>query len=330
MTFDRRGPRRIAASVLALAILVVATAPASAQRWPERPIRLIVPFPPGTASDTVFRLLAEGVAQRLGKPFIVDNRPGANAIIGTEMGARATPDGYTMVSGGNTTHAANPNLYKSLPYDPIRDFAPLAFICGLHYYLVVGVNHPARNVQELIAYAKANPSKLTYGAGNASTIVAAELFKLATGLDFTQVNYKGNPAAAADVIGGSLTMMFLDTSVARPLLQSKKLRPLGIATSKRSENFPDVPTLAEAGFPGIDFTAWIAMWYPAKTPAAIVKQANAEINAVLALPHVQQRLKDIGFALEGPGTRPEDLDAFVRREIDLWARVVREAKIPRQ
>jgi len=302
---------------------------AGAQSWPERPVRIVNPFAAGAASDTVARLVAERLTQRLGKPFIVDNRPGANAVIGTEIVARAAPDGYTLLSGGNTTHAANPNLYKSLPYDPVRDFAPVAFIVALHYYLVVTPGHPARTLQDFIAFARSNPGKLSYGSGNATTLIAAEMFKLATGTDFAQVNYKGNPAAAADVIGGTLTMMFLDNSVARPLLQGGRLRALGVAAANRSETFPDVPTLAEAGLRGIELTAWIAMWAPAKTPRAIVERLNSEVNAARNQPDIAQKLRDLGFSMDGPGPRPEDFARFVQSEIGLWSRVVAEARIPK-
>ena len=293
-------------------------------------MRIVNPFAAGAASDVVARLIADKVSQRLGKTFIVDNRPGANAIIGTDIVAKAAPDGYTVLSGGNTTHAANPSLFKALPYDPIRDFAPVAYVVGLHYYLVVGPGSPARSVQELITYARANPGKLSYGTGNATSTISAEMLKLATGTDFAQVNYKGNPLAAADVIGGTLTMMFLDNSTARPLLQGGKLRALGFAALQRSENFPDIPTLAEGGLPGINLTAWISMWFPAKTPKPIVERLNLEINFARAQPDVVVKLKELGFSLEGPGPRPEDFAEFVKSEIALWARVVSEAKIPQQ
>jgi tripartite-type tricarboxylate transporter receptor subunit TctC len=318
------------ASIAVVAVAACPLAPAGAQGWPERPVRIVNPFAAGAASDVVARLIADKLSQRLGKSFIVDNRPGANAIIGTEIVAKAAPDGYTVLSGGNTTHAANPSLYKSLPYDPLKDFTPVAFIVGLHYYLVVAPNFPARSVRELIAYAKANPGKLSYGTGNATSTISAEMFKLATGTDFAQVNYKGNPLAAADIIGGTLTTMFLDNSTARPLLQGAKLRALGVAALSRSEIFPEVPTLAEAGLPGINLTAWIAMWFPANTPRAVVDRLNAEVNAARAMPEVTQKLKELGFTLEGSGPRPDEFAEFVKSEIALWARVVREAKIPQQ
>jgi tripartite-type tricarboxylate transporter receptor subunit TctC len=301
-----------------------------AQAWPERPVRIINPFAAGAASDVVARLIADKLAQNFGKPFIVDNRPGANAIIGTDMVAKAAPDGYTVLSGGNTTHVANPALFQSLPYDPLRDFTPVAFIVGLHYYLVVAPNFPVRNVQDLIVYAKANPGKLSYGTGNATSTILAEMLKLATHTDFAQVNYKGAPLAAADVVGGTLTTMFLDNSTARPYLQAGKLRALMIAARNRAETFPEVPTTTEAGLPGIQLTAWIAMWFPAKAPRAIVYQLNAAINAARSSPDIVQKLRELGFTLEGSGPRPEDFDVFIRSELAQWARVVQDAKIPRQ
>ncbi len=303
---------------------------ACAQGWPERPVRVVVPFAGGAATDVATRLIADKLTQKLGKSFVVDNRPGANAIIGTEIAAKAPGDGYTLLLAGNTTHAANPSLYKSLPYDPVKDFTPVAFVVGLHYYLVVAPNFPAKSVQELTAYAKANARKLTYGTGNATSTISAEMFKLATGTDFAQVNYKSNPMAATDIIGGNLTTMFLDNSTARPLLGSGRLRALGIAAKNRSDIFPDIPTLEEGGVPGIHLTAWIATWFPAKAPKRYVDILNREINLARALPDVSQKLKDLGFALEGCGPRPEDLAGFVKSEIAQWAQVVRDAKIPQQ
>jgi len=319
--------RRIPGVVLAAAGCAVA-AGAVAQTWPERPVRVVNPFAAGAASDVVGRMIAERLTQRFGKPFIVDNRPGANAMIGTEIVAKAAPDGYTLLNGGNTTHAANPILFRKVPYDPVKDFEPLAYVAGLQYYLVVAPGFPAKTVAELVQYAKSNPTKLSYGTGNATSTVAAEMFKLATGTDFVQVNYKGNPLAAADLIGGTLTMIFLDNSTARPLLQGGRLRAIGTASGKRSEQFPDVPTMAEAGFPSINLQAWIAMWFPAKTPRAIVDKVNAEVNAARNSPEVSQKLRELGFTLEGPGPSPDDFAAFVKSEIALWARVVKAAKIP--
>lgn len=319
-------------SVSRISLLAALAVPmlACAQSWPERPVRVVVPFAGGAASDVATRLIADKLTQRLGKTFVVDNRPGANAIIGTDIAAKAAGDGYTVLSGGNTTHAANPSLYQSLPYDPLRDFTPVAFVVGLHYYLVVAPAFTAKNVQELVAYARANPGKFTYGTGNATATISAEMFKLATGTDFAQVNYKGNPMAAADIIGGNLTTMFLDNSTARPLLAAGRLRALGIAAKNRSEIFPNIPTLEEGGVPGIHLSAWIAVWFPAKASPSHVATLNREINAARALPDVSQKLRDLGFALEGCGPRPEDLAAFVKSEIALWARVVRDAKIARQ
>jgi tripartite-type tricarboxylate transporter receptor subunit TctC len=308
--------------------LFVLAGTALAQTWPDRPVRVVNPFAAGAASDVVGRLIAERLAQRFGKPFIVDNRPGANAMIGTEIVAKSAPDGYTLLNGGNTTHAANPVLYKSVPYDPVRDFEPVAYVVGLQYYLVVAPASPARTVADFIQFAKANTGKLSYGTGNATSTIAAELFKLATGTDFVQVPYKGNPLAVADLIGGSLTMMFLDNSTARPLLQGNRLRAIGTASARRSEQFPEVPTMAEAGFPGINLQAWIAMWFPAKTPRSIVERVNAEVNAARAQPEINQKLRELGFTLEGPGASPTEFGAFVKNEIALWGRVVRDAKIP--
>jgi tripartite-type tricarboxylate transporter receptor subunit TctC len=302
----------------------------SAQSWPERPVRIINPFAVGAGSDLVARLVADKLAQRFGKTFVVDNRPGANAIIGTDIVAKSAPDGYTFLAGGSTTHPANRALFKSLPYDPVKDFTPVAFMVSLHYYLVVANDFPGRAVRELIDYAKANPAKVTYGTGNATSTIAAELLNMVAGTGFAQVNYKGNTLAAIDVISGSITTMFLDTSTAHPFLQSGKVRALAVAAGKRSAIFPNVPTMAEAGFPEVNLTAWNAVWGPAKLPRSIVDSLNSGINAALAMPDVRQKMQELGFSPDGPGSRPEDLAAFVRSEIELWARVVKQARIQQQ
>jgi tripartite-type tricarboxylate transporter receptor subunit TctC len=316
--------------ILTIIMTLTATIQSNAQTWPDRPVRIVNPFAAGAASDVVARLIAEKLTRKLDKSFVVDNRPGANAIIGTEIVSKAAPDGYTVLSGGNTTHAANPSLYQSIPYDPIKDFSPVAFIVGLHYYLVVSPNFPGNNVKDLVNYAKSNPEKITYGTGNATSTISAELFNLTTGTQFAQVSYKGNPLAITDVISGNLTTMFLDNSTARGLIQAGKLKALGIAALNRSEIFPDIATLTESGVPGINLTAWIALWFPAKTPQYIVQKMNTEVNAARALPDVTHKLKELGFTLEGSGPSVQQFTEFIKSEIALWARVVKEAKIVKQ
>lgn len=314
-----------------LGATLVTSRAAYAQTWPERPVKIVNPFAAGSASDVIARLLSDKLASRLGQPVIVENKPGANAIIGTEQVARAQPDGYTFLAGGTTTHAGNAALFKSLPYDPMKDFAPVAYINGLEYFMVVPSSLPARSVSEFIAYGRANPEKLNYGAGNASGTIGAELFKAATGLDITQINFKGPPLAVTELVAGRLSVMFLDAGTAGPFIRDGRIRALAIAASRRSPNYPDVPTLAEAGVKGIDLTVWNGVWAPAGTPAAIVDRMNREINAVLAMPEVINRIKDLGFTTEGgPGPTPADLGRYTESQIETWGRLVQQANIPRQ
>jgi tripartite-type tricarboxylate transporter receptor subunit TctC len=304
---------------------------AAGQTWPTHVVRIVNPLAAGSASDVVARMLAQKLGAHFNQAFVVDNRPGASAIMGTEIVARAAPDGYTFLVGGTTTHAGNPSLFKKLPYDPVKDFEPVAYINGLPYCMVVPAALPVKTVQEFIAYAKANPGTLSYGTGNATGTIGAELFKSATGVDLTQINYKGPPLAVTDLLAGRLSVMFLDTSVARPLMESGKIRALAIAASKRSSNFPDLPTLAESGVPGIDLTVWNAMWAPAGTPRAIVEKMNQEVVAILKMPDIVKGINNMGFTVEGgPGPTPDDLDRYVKSQIAFWARVVKQAGIPQQ
>lgn len=328
---DRAPIRTVAARTLLAAALMLATASQAQSAWPDRPVKIVNPFAAGSASDVVARVLADKLSPRLGQPVIVENKPGANAIIGTELVARALPDGYTYLAGGTTTHAGNPALFKSLPYDPVKDFAPVAYINGLEYFMVVPASLPAGTVQEFIAYGRANPDKLNYGAGNASGTIGAELFKSATGLDMTQINFKGPPLAVTELVAGRLSVMFLDAGTAGPFIRDGRIRALAIAASKRSANYPDVPTLAEAGVAGIDLTVWNGVWAPAGTPAPIVDRMNREINAVLATPEIINRIKELGFTTSGgPGSSPADLGRYTASQIETWARLVREANIPKQ
>ena len=318
---------RIFRAALVSLTLACAAPPAPAQTWPERTVRIVNPFAVGSGSDIAARIMADRLTQRFGKPFVVDNRPGANAMLGTDLVAKAVPDGYTLLAGGSTTHAANLALYKSVPYDPVKDFSPIAFMTSLHYYLVVPTDSPIKSVKELIEHTKANARTVSYATGNASSTIAAEMLKLATGTSFIQVNYKGNTLAATDVTGGIVTTMFLDTSTAFPFLQGGKLRALALATTKRSSIFPNVPTMEEAGFPDFSFTSWSAIWGPANMPRAVVETLNEALNTAKAIPEVAQKLRDLGFTQDGPGARPEDLGNFVKTEIDQWARVVKRANI---
>ncbi len=316
--------------MLAVALLGSISA-ASAQTWPDRPVRIVIPFAAGAVTDVVARLLADRLTQRVGKTFYIENRPGANAIVGAEVVAKATPDGYTLLMAGSSTHTVNPNLFKSLPYDSLKDFTEAVYFGGVRYYLVVAPNNPARTVQELLTHAKANPGKLNYGAGNSTSLLATELFKLNTGTDFAQINYKSNLNAATDIMAGVIQIAFLDVGVANSMLKSGQLRGLAYTGLNRSANFPQIPTFGEAGFTELQKIAgWFGLWFPANTPRPIVERFNREVNAVRDQPDFQQRLTEFGISLEGAGSSPDDFAKFVREDLARWARVVKEAKIPPQ
>jgi len=318
----------LAAACAALPALSLAQSAATGG-WPDRPVRIINPFAAGSGSDVVVRLVAEKLTQRFGKPFVVENRPGANAAIGTALAAKAPADGYTLLAGGSTTHAANPALFKTLPYDPVKDFSPVSFMLSVHYYLVVPINSSIRSVNDLVAYAKANPQTVSYGTGNASTTVAMEMLNLVAGTKFVRVNYKGNTLAATDLLGGQLTATFLDTSTAAPFLHAPpRMRALGVTGGVRSSIFPDVPTMSELGYPRLTMTGWNAVWVPAGTPRPIIDQLNAGIQDALKMPDVVERLKTLGFTHDGPGPKPEDLARFVDSEIRFWGAAVKQADIP--
>ena len=322
--------RPILTSVLLISLAML-SGQASSQTWPEKSVLIICPFAAGAASDVVARVIASKLSVRLGQSVIVENKPGANAIIGTELAARAQPDGYTFLMGGTTTHAGNPSLFKTLPYDPVKDFAPVAYINGLQYYMVTSPESGVRTVKEFIAFGRSNPGKLSYATGNATGTIGAELFKAATGVEMVQISYKGPTLGLPDLISGRTSVMFADSGIVMASLSAGKLIALAIAAPERSKLYPEVPTLQEAGVPGVDLTVWNAMWAPAGTPDAIVQKMNGEINAVLALPEVVRAITDLGFTLQGgPGQTTADLGRFVDTEIKSWQRVVKQANIPQQ
>lgn len=323
-------------SALTLVVLLAAglgfARPALAQAtpWPERPVRLVIPFAAGATTDIVARLLANKLAERLGKPFVVDNRPGANAIVGTEIVANAPGDGYTMLMAGSSTHAINPNLFRKLPYDAEKQFTDAGYLGGVRYVLTVAANAPDRTVQDLVSRAKANPGKMNYGAGNSATVLGTELFKLVTGTDFTGLNYKSNAAAATDLMGGTLQIVLLDIGIATPLLKSGQLRALAFTGPKRSPAFPDVPIFAEIGYPDVSrVVGWIALWFPAGVQRPVVEKFNAALNYARESPDFAQRLADLGIFTDGPNT-VDDFSKLVREDRARWARVVREAKIKQE
>ena len=309
------------AAHIALAACLYGPMPASAA-WPDRPIRLVVPFPPG-GGDIMARPMALALGKQLGQPIVIDNRGGAGGTLGSEMVARATPDGYTLLFGTVGTHAINVSLHSKLAYDPAKDFSPVSLTHNAPRILVVHPSVPAKNVAELIALAKAKPGQLTFGsAGNGGTNhLSGELFKLMAGVDMVHVPYKGAGPAAVDLLGGRLSMTFDSMPVWRNHIKTGKVRALAVTSPKRSSLFPDVPTVSESGLPGFDVANWLGVFAPANVPKPIIARLNAELKKVMADPEIQNQLVEQG--VEPMYTTPEGLAAIVRRDTEKWGKLVR-------
>jgi tripartite-type tricarboxylate transporter receptor subunit TctC len=312
---------------LAALVLALAAASASAQSsWPAKPIRLISPFPPGAVVDTLCRTLAVPLGEALGQPVVVENRPGAGGNIGMDIVAKAPADGYTIGMGGIAQHAINPSVYARMPFDPVRDFAPIIFVARNVNVLVVHPSLPVHDVRELIAYARANPGKLSFGSAGAGTSqhLAGELFKQLAGVDMTHVPYKGAGPAVTDLLAGQIPLMFVDISAVLGHVRAGKLRALGV-TSRSRTPLLDVPTIAEQGLPGFEVNAWFGLLAPAGTPREIVARLNAETAKVLRSGATVERLQGLGLTTEA-GT-PEDFAALIAAELARWGSIVRAAKI---
>ncbi len=307
-------------------LAVVVCAQANAQWQPTRPVRLIAPFPPGGAVDVIGRIVASRLPERLGQQVVVDNRGGANAIIGTELAARAAPDGHTILIVP-IGHSITPSVTKKLPYDTLKDFAPLGLIGNGAYVLVVNPSVPAKSVSEFIAHAKARAGGLNYaftGHGNA-THLAAELFKVLAGVDMQGINYKGGGPALTDLIGGQISVFFSGVASGAAQIKAGKIRALGVTTSRRSGGLPDVPTIAEAGVPGYEVDGWYGLLAPAKTPPAVIQRFNSELAVLLAMPEMKERL--LGAGIDARASTPAEFQERITRDIARWADVVKRAKI---
>ena len=305
-----------------LASLISVAAPAAAQGYPNKPLRLVVTFPPGGAPDILARLFADRA--QLGQPVVVDNKSGAGGNIGAEMVAKAPPDGYTLVMGTVGTHSINGALYSKMPYDMVKDFAPIAHVASAPNLLVVTNDLPVKNVAELISYMKANPNKLSFGSPGIGTSVhvSGELFKSMTGTSMTHVPYKGRQFAIPDLVGGSIQVMFDNMPSALPMAKDGKIRALAQTTATRSAAAPEVPTVAET-VPGFEATTWFAMFAPAGTPKDVVARLNAEMQRVYKLPEVADKMKSLG--LEPWISTPEELSRYQAAEITKWAKVVKDS-----
>jgi tripartite-type tricarboxylate transporter receptor subunit TctC len=311
--------------VFSVVMALVATSGvfAQAQPYPTKPIRFVVPYPAGGPLDTVARLLGQKVAESTRQPVIVDNKPGAGGNIGADAVAKAPPDGYTILMGAVATHAINPTLYASIPYDPIRDFAPVTQVASTPNVLVVHPSIPASSVKEFIAYARANPSKLNFGSGSTGSAghLAGELFKTMTGIDMTHVPYKGAAPAMQDLIGGQIQLMFDNLASSLAQVRAGKVKALAVTTSKRSALAPELPTIAESGLPGFDINTWFGIFVPAATSREVVERLHAEFTRALAAPDVRERMLNLGA--EPVGSTPEEFAVYIRSEAAKYARVIK-------
>lgn len=297
---------------------------AAAQSYPARPIRLVVPFPPGGPTDVLARIVAIRLGERLGQPVIIDNKPGASGMIGADLVAKAAPDGYTLLANASI-HVINPSLYPKTAYDAIADFAPVSNLADVPLVLAVNPKVAARSVAELVALARSSKNPLAFAsAGNAaSQHLSGEAFKIAAGIDLLHVPYKGSAPALTDLIGGQVQLMFDSMPSAMPHLKAGSIRPLAVTTAQRSAALPEVPTIAESGYPGFSISTWYGVWAPAATPPAVVQRLSREIAAIVRLPEVRQQFASLGA--EPVGNTPEEFAAFTRAELAKWAGIIKRS-----
>jgi tripartite-type tricarboxylate transporter receptor subunit TctC len=312
-------------TAVAAALLAVAAGSAGAQTFPSKQMRMVVTFPTGGAPDILARTISEKLDPAWGQTMIVDNKPGAGGNIGAEFVARAPADGHTMVMGTVGTHSINGSLYAKIPYDMVKDFAPVTLIASTPNLLVVNNDVPAKNLQELIALAKAKPGQLTFGSPGIGTSVhvSGELFNTLAGVKTVHVPYKGRQFAIPDLLGGSITMMFDNMPSAIPVVREGKLRAIGVTSAKRSPSAPEIPTIAEQGLPGFEATSWFAVFAPAGTPKPIVDRMHGEIVRIFNLPDVQAKMRTLGLdpILGGP----DELAKYQQAEIAKWAKVIKDS-----
>jgi tripartite-type tricarboxylate transporter receptor subunit TctC len=316
----------LANALTALALTAASAVPLRAQDYPNHQVNFIVPFAPGGGTDILGRLVGQKLSDRFGKPFVVENRPGAGTVVGAVQVAGSAPDGYTIMMATSGTMAMNPTLYKKLPYEPGKDLILAALVCNVPFALVVNVDLPVHSVADLVQLAKAKP--LTYGSGGTGAFrhLMGELLKTTLNIPMTHVPYKGTLPALNDVIAGHIDLMFADLAPAYPLIEAGKLRALGVTTAQRAAAAPDIPPLAEVGVPGFDWAAWQSVAVPGATPKDVVGKLNVAINEAVAEPEVKKQLVDLQFIPIGKGT-PAELEAFIRSETTRWAKVLQQAGV---
>jgi tripartite-type tricarboxylate transporter receptor subunit TctC len=308
-----------------LVALVFAHATAATAQYPEKPITFVVPFAAGSATDQLARALGQEVTAQTKQAVVVDNKAGASGFIGAQQVAKAAPDGYTVFITTNTTHAANEHLFKSIPYDPVKDFAPVTGLAKGGQILLVAPNVQAKSVQELIAYAKANPGKVSFGSGSSSSRIAGELFQQMAGVKLLHVPYKSNPQAVSDLLGGQISMMITDVATGLPQVKGGKLRALGVSSLNRISLVPDVPTISEAGVKGYEMSFWFAAYVPAKTPPAVVQRLQTLLVNAVKGSATKSLFESTG--LEPFTTTPEELAKFQQAESRKWASIIKAAGI---
>jgi tripartite-type tricarboxylate transporter receptor subunit TctC len=313
--------------IVLAALTLLAASPAFAQTYPDKPIRILVGFAAGGPADITARLIGDRLSEAWGKPVIVENITGAAGNLATDRVAKSAPDGYTLLAAASATIVTNPSLYVKLPFDPVKDLAPITQAAYTPNILAVHPDVPVRTVQELVAYARANPGTVTFGSAGAGTSqhLAGELFKTMAGIDIQHVPYRGIAAVMPDLIAGRLTMAFGNISAVLPFVRDGKLRPLAVSSTRRYASVPDLPTMIEAGFPDFDSTAWFGLMAPAGTPPAIIDRLHRESVRILSLPDVRKRFEDLG--IEVIGNTPAEFAAAIAAETPQWAKVIRDAGI---
>jgi tripartite-type tricarboxylate transporter receptor subunit TctC len=305
--------------------LCLVSATASAQDYPTKPVRIVVPYAAGGGTDALARYLAHGLERRLGQPFVIENRPGQGTAIGAAYVARAAPDGYTLLAATSSTLAINPSVYKKLSYDPLTDFAPISLIAAVPFVLVVNPSLPARSVAELVALAKSKPGELSYASGGmgAAHHIYVELFKSMTGVDIKHVPYRGGGPALADVVAGHVPIMFGDVGQVTGLVREGQVRALGVTVGRRVETIPDVPTMVEAGLAGFEANSWQSLVAPANLPPPIVAALSKALTAMLAEPATKEHFLELG--MQPLSSTPEEFAAYLRAEVGKWAPIIKAA-----
>src|SRR5579862_8383446 len=311
--------------VLVAAATALFSAALYADDFPARPITIVSVFGPGSASDTICRIIADKLSPAIGQPVVVVDRPGADGALAALYVHHQPADGYTLLMATNSPLSADPFLHKDVSYDPVKDFVPITRVGSFTLMLVVDPKLPIHSVQEMIDYAKANPGKLTFASGNTAGIVALETIKHETGISMLHVPYKSTPPAIEDIIGGRVSMMLADFTTAMPHVNAGTLRPLAVSRIKRSSLFPDLPTVDEAGIKGFNMDAWAGLVAPAGTPPDVVKKLNAALRPIIDSPDVQKKFKNVGF--EGFSSSPQELGDFMKVQLAEWQKMIKDAGI---